>query len=150
MVRVTPLPDFITHYHSVDRRPFHNLSELAEAGLASVLLGLNITAESGVSERRFGPRYMSLRRATETLLRNRFIERGGEPRRSSPHYFVLGESLWFRGLYRDAIGVRVRPSVVIVLRMVVILFHGGPFRQSVLGSVGAEALDSGAADPALA
>jgi hypothetical protein len=107
---VTPIPDFITHYHLADRRAFLNLSDLDEAALASVLSGLETTAASGVSERRFGPRYMPLRRATEELLRTRFIERGGRPTRRSPHYFVLGESAWFRGLYRVAAEVRVRLS----------------------------------------
>lgn len=105
---VTTIPDFITHYHVADRRPFLNLSDLDEAGLGSVLSALQTTAEAGVSDRRFGPRYMKLRRATENVLRERFIERGGRPVRYSPHYFVLGESDWFRGLYRDAAEVRVR------------------------------------------
>jgi hypothetical protein len=45
---------------------------------------------------------MRLRRATEAVLRDRFTERGGRPERTSPHYFVLGESAWFAGLYGDA------------------------------------------------
>jgi hypothetical protein len=105
---VTPLPDFITHYHLADHRPFLNLCDLDEAGLDSVLSGPQNTAESGVSERRFGPHYMKLRRATEEVLRTRFIERGGRPTRRSPHYFVLGESPWFRGLYKEVAEVRVR------------------------------------------
>ena len=107
---VTPVPDFITHYHLAGRRPFLNLSDLDEAGLDSALSALRTPAESVVSERRFGPHYMKLRRATEDLLRTRFIERGGRPTRRSPHYFVLGESAWFGGLYRDAAEVRVRLS----------------------------------------
>ena len=107
---VTPVPDFITHYHRADHRPFLNLSDLDEAGLERVLPALQTAAESAVSERRFGPRYMELRRATEEVLRTRFIERGGRPVRGSPHYFVLGESAWFGGLYRDAAEVRVRLS----------------------------------------
>ena len=103
-----PIPDFITHYHLADRRPFLNLSDLDEPSLTSVLSGLQATAESGVSARRFGPRYMKLRRDTEDVLRTRFIEQGGQPTRRSPHYFVLGESPWFRGLYGDAAEVRVR------------------------------------------
>jgi hypothetical protein len=101
-------PDFITHYHLADRRPFLSLSDLDEAGLETVLSSLQSTAEHGASERRFGPRYMMLRRATEGVLRTRFIERGGRPVRRSPHYFVLGESPWFRGLYRDPGEVRIR------------------------------------------
>lgn len=105
---MTPIPDFITHYHVAGRRPFLNLSDLDEASLDKVLTALQTTAESSVSERRFGPRYMKLRHATEDVLRTRFIERGGRPTRTSPHYFVLGESAWFGGLYRYAAEVRVR------------------------------------------
>lgn len=101
------IPDFITHYHRPDRPAFLNLADLHGAELAGVLSDLQAGTDSGVSRRRFGPRYLSLRRATEERLRARFIERGGQPVRRSPHYFVLGESAWFRGLYRDAAEVRV-------------------------------------------
>jgi hypothetical protein len=99
------LPDYITHYHLPDRAPFLNLSDLDDDRLAAVLSEL---ATTGGSQRRFGPAYMRLRRGTERLLRERFLERGGRPIRQSPHYFVLGESAWFRGLYRDAREVRLR------------------------------------------
>ena len=105
---MTAVPDFITHYHLAGRSAFLNLSELDEARLAGVLSALETNAAAGDSERRFGPRYMQLRRGTEALLRSRFIERGGRPTRRSPHYFVLGESAWFRGLYRDAAEVRIQ------------------------------------------
>lgn len=99
------LPDYITHYHLADRAPFLNLSDLDGDRVAAVLSDLGTT---GGSQRRFGPAYMRLRRGTERLLRERFRERGGRPIRQSPHYFVLGESAWFRGLYRDAREVRLR------------------------------------------
>jgi hypothetical protein len=104
---VAAVPDFITHYHLPDRQPFLNLSDLDETALTAVLADLHATATSGRSQRRFGPRYMRLRRATERLMRDRFIERGGRPTRRSPHYFVLGESPWFRGLYQDAAEIRI-------------------------------------------
>lgn len=91
-------PDFVTHYHRADRAPFLSLSDLTETEARAVTTDL---AQAGGSERRFGPRYHQLRRDTERLLRERFIARGGQPQRRSPHYFVLGESGWFRGLYRD-------------------------------------------------
>ncbi len=101
------IPTFLTHYHRPDRRPFLNLSELDEATLEQVLGELNTTSHSGESERRFGPRYMQLRHETEAVLRDRFTERGGRPERMSPHYFVLGESEWFDGLYRDAVAIQL-------------------------------------------
>lgn len=102
------VPEFITHYYRSDRGPFLNLCDLDEVELDEVMRDLRGAAECGTSERRFGSRYMAVRRATETLLRSRFVDRGGRPTRQSPHYFVLGESPWFRGLYRDAGEVRIR------------------------------------------
>lgn len=109
---VVAIPDFITHYHLPDRDPFLNLSDLDDESVDEVLQGLDAAAEIGSSERRFGPRYMTLRYRTEELLRTRFIAVGGLPVRQSPHYFVLGESEWFRGLYRGAREVRIPLSVV--------------------------------------
>lgn len=57
--------------------------------------------------RRFGPRYMALRRATEARARELFTDRGGSPVRTAPHYLVLGSSAWFAGLYRDPAQVRL-------------------------------------------
>ncbi|WP_395725980.1 hypothetical protein [Nakamurella sp.] len=100
-------PDFATHYHRADRAPFLNLSDLAPTQLTQVLAGLNSPDNAARSARRFGVRYIDLRRATEALARQLFVDRGGRPERTSPHYFVLGESDWFAGLYADAAHVRV-------------------------------------------
>ena len=101
------VPEFATHYHLRGREPFLNLSDLTDEGVAAVLSELDAVANAGGSQRRFGPRYMALRRTTEQRLRERFIARGGRPQRRSPHYFVLGESDWFKRLYLDAAEVRV-------------------------------------------
>lgn len=94
----THIPSFVTHYHPALRPPFLNLSDLPEPELTTVLHELDAPTERARSERRFGPRYVSLRRATEGELRAMFIEAGGKPARAVPHYFVLGASSWFRGL----------------------------------------------------
>ena len=101
------IPDFATHYHRADRAPFPNLSDLAPTQLTEVLAGLNSPDSAARSARRFGVSYIDLRKATEALARQLFIDRGGRPQRRSPHYFVLGESDWFAGLYVDALSVRV-------------------------------------------
>lgn len=101
---MTATPDFATHYHRADRQPFLNLSDQPDDDVPAILAELR---RAGHSERRFGPRYLRLRRDTEALLRERFVERGGQPIRTSPHYFVLGESAWFRGLYEDCAEIRL-------------------------------------------
>lgn len=112
MDQVNSGPTFVTHYHHAGRPPFLTLSDLPEDQLKLVLAGLSEPGEQAVSARRFGPRYMALRRATETRLRERFVAAGGTPQRSTPHYFVLGESDWFAGLYQEGGSVRLPLSTL--------------------------------------
>ena len=93
---------YATHYYRGDRKPFQNLSEVEDGDVDAVLATL-----AGGSRRRFGPRYLALRRATEAKARDLFIRAGGRPIRTHPHYFVLGPSPWFAGLYDDPQEVRV-------------------------------------------
>lgn len=91
------LPEVVTHYYLAGR-PFLSLSELSDAELDAVLADLSVLRDARRQHRPFGPRYMHLRRLTEARLRELFIAGGGQPERSAPHYFVLGESPWYRGL----------------------------------------------------
>jgi hypothetical protein len=106
------VPDFVTHYHLATRAPFLNLSDLSPGDLAAVLDALEAERVAGASWRRFGRRYMELRRRTEGLLRQRFVAAGGEPVRDSPHYFVLGHSPWFAGLAADMVARTVPLSAL--------------------------------------
>jgi hypothetical protein len=87
------VPAFVTHYYVPGRPPFLSLSELSDAEASPVLDELAAASRRGGSSRRFGPRYLTLRRATERKLRRMFRERGGQPVREYPHYFVLRERL---------------------------------------------------------
>jgi hypothetical protein len=99
---------YVTHYHRSDRPPFLSLSDVTPGRLEPVLAGLAGTASSPApSRRRFGPRYLPLRLATEARARELFLAAGGRPERDHPHYFVLGESAWFAGLYDDVREVRL-------------------------------------------
>lgn len=93
---------YATHYHRGDRRPFQSLSALDDRDVDAVLATL-----AGGSRRRFGPRYLALRRATEAKARDLFTKVGGRPLRRHPHYFVLGRSPWFAGLYDDPREMRI-------------------------------------------
>jgi len=94
----TALPEVVTHYYLAGRQPFLSLSELPDAELGAVLADLRTLRDTGRQHRPFGPRYMNLRHRTEARLRELFIAAGGQPDRTAPHYFVLGESSWYRGL----------------------------------------------------
>jgi hypothetical protein len=102
-------PQFVTHYYLGDREPFLNLSDLAEPELGRVLAELRSLRTSGL-RRVFGARYMQLRRLTEARLREQFVEVGGRPERLAPHYFVLGESPWYRDLSPDMCCIRLSVS----------------------------------------
>lgn len=69
----------MTHYYLADRRPFLNLSDLAEPQMAAVLAELATPEQQPLSPRRFGPRYMALRQATERRARDLFIAAAGSP-----------------------------------------------------------------------
>ena len=104
----TPIPTHATHYFDAARGPFRNLSDLDEDTLDGVLLELRRECERSAAYRRiYGSRYMELRRATEDRMRRDFESRGGRPERTSPHYFVLGDSPWFEGLYPICEAIRL-------------------------------------------
>lgn len=98
---VVKVPGEVRHYWRGARTPLLNLSDLDPEALGQVLNGLRLEGRQGSHHRRFGTRYMDLRRRTEEKMRRLFIEAGGCPARLAPHYFVLGESRWFRGLADD-------------------------------------------------
>lgn len=91
----------MTHYHLPDKPPFLNLSDLTGAERDAVIEDLGRRRAAGNSQRIFGRRYMELRRLTEARMRELFVEAGGKPQRSAPHYFVLGTCRWFRELAPD-------------------------------------------------
>ncbi|MEM9202592.1 MAG: hypothetical protein AAGC53_13065 [Actinomycetota bacterium] len=95
------VPSHVRHYYRRKRPPFLNLSDLPDDELEVVRARLVEEGRAGTNHRNFGPRYMELRRRTESKMRELFIEGGGEPERLAPHYFVLGQSSWFEGLSPD-------------------------------------------------
>lgn len=101
------LPDFATHYYRASRAPFLNLSDLPDERAAAVMAGLTRERRAGVQQRPFGRTYLEMRRVAEGRLRQRFTALGGCPERRAPHYFVLGESPWFRGLAADMEEIRI-------------------------------------------
>lgn len=94
------VPTFVTHYYPAEDPPFRNLSEVPEQDRAKVIAMLVERHRHRPNfHRLFGEKYIPLRLATEEKLRKLFCAAGGRPERQAPHYFVLGSSKWFEGLY---------------------------------------------------
>jgi hypothetical protein len=92
-------PTFITHYFLSAKEPFLSLSELPGGGQNLIFKEmLNLHKKDGTYKRRYGTGYIDTRLKTESLLKQKFIARGGKPKDPFPVYFVLGESLWFKNL----------------------------------------------------
>ncbi len=97
------VPKIATHYHLKDKAPFLSLSDLTEDELKSIIQELDSRrTQNNQFNRVYGGRYMELRVKTEQRLRELFILAGGKPKRKTPHYFVLGQSYWFKNLCSDS------------------------------------------------
>lgn len=93
------LPDHITHYHYPDKKPFLNICDLSAEELKAVVSELNERHRKGETKRAFPDWYFLQRREAELKLQQLFREKGGNPQRSSPHYFVLGKSPLLEWIY---------------------------------------------------
>jgi hypothetical protein len=100
-------PAFVTHYYRASRQPFQNLSDLEQETALDVMRQLMRERQAELQHRIFGGTYLKMRCLTEQRLREGFLMVGGQPTRAVPHYFVLGESPWFRGLAHDMQEIRL-------------------------------------------
>ena len=93
------IPNALYHYYECSRGPFRNLSDLPLAEAEAVLTAIRERGEGFASQRNTD--YLSIRRELETFVRERFIEKGGQPIRERPHYLILGRCEWVKGWYRQ-------------------------------------------------
>ena len=98
-------PDFLTHYYERERGPFRSLSALDPAEAERLLDTIRRQGESFASQR--APDYLTIRRELEQTIRSRFAAKGGQPRRPTPHYLILGACPWVQSWYRDGCELRV-------------------------------------------
>ncbi|WP_144054326.1 hypothetical protein [Pleurocapsa sp. PCC 7319] len=91
-----------------DRQPFLTLSELENGKDSPIFQELRDRYKNNAGyQRRYGNYYIGTRKKIENNLRRLFIERGGNPLRKYPFYFVLGSSTWFKHLIENQIEVRI-------------------------------------------
>lgn len=88
-------------YHYFDRRlgPFVNLSDLPHAEAERVQAEIVRAGRGFASQRQ--PEYLARRREVEGIVRGLFIEKGGKPQRTAPHYMVWGACPWLESWYEQ-------------------------------------------------
>lgn len=96
---------FLYHYYEAKVGAFISLSDLP-FGEAERILD-QIRAEGVVFASRRRKDYLRVRRELEERARKMFIEKGGKPRRLTPHYMTLGECLWFKEWYKECRVIRI-------------------------------------------
>jgi hypothetical protein len=98
-------PSILTHYYERDKGPLLSLTELPD--LESEDLLENIRRRGDVFASRRDTDYLRIRRELESLIREKFIAKGGQPQRMHPHYFILGECAWCAGWYREPVLLQI-------------------------------------------
>ena len=91
------IPDTLYHYYEQSRGPFRNLSDLPLEEAEAILSVIRQRGEGFASQRKVD--YLPIRRELEDFVRERFIEKGGQPLRVRPHYMILGRCDWLAGWY---------------------------------------------------
>jgi hypothetical protein len=98
-------PDFLTHYYEAAHGPFRSLSDLSLEAAEAVQDALRREDATFASQRAVD--YLAIRRELERTLYARFVGKGGRPRRTTPHYLIVGACPWVATWYRDGREVRV-------------------------------------------
>ncbi|MBN2500347.1 MAG: GNAT family N-acetyltransferase [Anaerolineales bacterium] len=99
MISKSNLPTFLSHYYEAANGPFRNLSHVplteAEARLAAIRKRGDVFASKRPTD------YLSVRNELEDRVRTLFIEKGGQPQLSHPHYMILGACPWVKSWYKQ-------------------------------------------------
>ena len=91
-------PEMIVHYYEASQGPFHSLSDLSLTD-AEVILQ-QIRQEGIVFASNRNTDYLSIRKSLEERIHELFVQKGGQPKRLRPHYFILGCCDWVKSWYR--------------------------------------------------
>jgi hypothetical protein len=108
-------PEIIVHYYEASQGPFRSLSDLSLEKAESILQRIRQQGIVFASKRSVD--YLGIRKSLEEQIRQMFIEKGGQPKRVRPHYFILGHCDWVKSWYREGQDVqilleRVNPNVI--------------------------------------
>jgi hypothetical protein len=98
-------PEMIVHYYEASQGPFRSLSDLPLQEAESILQRIRQEGIAFASQR--STDYLDIRKSLEERIRRLFIEKGGQPKRLRPHYFILGHCDWVKSWYCDGQEVQV-------------------------------------------
>jgi hypothetical protein len=92
-------PENIIHYYEASKGPFRSLSDMSLVEAESILQLIRQEGIVFASKRNLD--YLGIRKALEERMHELFIEKGGQPKRLRPHYFILGSCDWVKSWYRE-------------------------------------------------
>lgn len=90
---------FLYHYYESARGPFRSLTDLPLEEAMAVQQKLKEDKAVFASQR--SDDYLVIRRDLEERARSLFIDKGGKPIRTTPHYMTFGKCEWLREWYKD-------------------------------------------------
>jgi hypothetical protein len=96
---------YLYHYYELKQGPFRNLSSLELKEAKNILQRLKKDEEVFASQR--ADDYLIIRRELESKARTVFLEKGGTPRTSYPHYMTLGPCEWIKSWYRHGSEIKI-------------------------------------------
>ena len=99
---------FLYHYFEKSNKPFLSLSALPLEEAAEIQNRLVSENKTFAAQRYDG--YLPRRRELEKIVRSLFIEKGGKPKKETPHYFVIGECPWLATWYEQSDYIKIPVS----------------------------------------
>jgi hypothetical protein len=105
MPSLCTLPDFLSHYFERDNGPFRSLTNLPLWDAEAVLENIRKAGVQFASQRPAD--FLVNRQGIEDRIRNHSIQKGGNPLRGRPHYFVLGSCEWLLDWYESGCELRL-------------------------------------------
>ncbi|MBW8350881.1 hypothetical protein K0H71_15715 [Bacillus sp. IITD106] len=96
---------YLYHYYERNTGPLKNLSELDINNAEKILKKLQKENNTFAAKRT--DNYLEIRREIEQKIRIIFIEKGGEPKKQFPHYFILGECPWVKEWFKEGMEIKI-------------------------------------------
>ncbi|MBE9914203.1 hypothetical protein G8C92_09170 [Paenibacillus donghaensis] len=96
---------YLYHYFEEEMGPFRNLSSLTIEEASKISNQIKYEGNTFASKR--SDDYLMIRRELEEVARNKFIEKGGKPTNSFPHYMTLESCDWLKTWYKKPSSVAI-------------------------------------------